>query len=98
MKAETILVENVASPDSPPRPVNREKYEATREAVMAALPTAEPGLSYAELKAAALPRLPEALFPGGQTVGWWLKCVQLDLEAKGVIVRHSKPLRWYRAA
>lgn len=98
MKAETILVENVASPDSPPRPVNREKYEATREAVMAALPTAEPGLSYAELKAAALPRLPEALFPGGQTVGWWLKCVQLDLEAKGVIVRHGKPLRWYRAA
>jgi len=97
MKAETILVENVASPDSPPRPVNREKYEATREAVMTVLPAAEPGMAYAELKAAALPRLPEALFPGGQTVGWWLKCVQLDLEAKGVIVRHGKPLRWYRA-
>ena len=98
MKAETILVENIASPDSPPRPVNREKYEATREAVMAVLPVAEPGLSYAELKTATLPRLPETLFPGGQTVGWWLKCVQLDLEAKGVIVRHGKPLRWRRAA
>lgn len=98
MKAETILVENVTSPDSPPRPVNREKYEATRDAVMAVLPKAEPGLSYAELKAATLPHLPEALFPGGQTVGWWLKCVQLDLEAKGVIARHGKPLRWYRAA
>ena len=34
---------------------------------------------------------------GGQTVGWWLKCVQLDLEAKGLIKRHGKPLRWYRA-
>jgi len=98
MKAETILVENVTSPDSLPRPVNKEKFEATRDAVLAVLPTSEPGLSYAELKVAALPRLPEALFPGGQTVGWWLKCVQLDLEAKGVIVRHGKPLRWRRAA
>src|SRR5688500_2759755 len=98
MKAETILAETVASPDSPPRPGKREKYEATRDAVLAVLPTCEPGFSYAELKAAALPRLREALFPGGQTVGWWLKCVQLDQEAKGVIVRHGKPLRWYRAA
>lgn len=97
MKAETILVDNVISPGSL-RPVNREKYEATRDAVMAVLPASEPGLSYVELKAAVLPRLPEALFPGGQTVGWWLKCVQLDLEAKGVIVRHGKPLRWHRAA
>lgn len=98
MKADTILVENFTSPDSPPRPVNREKYEATLAAVLAVLPSAAPGLSYAELKAAALPRLPETLFPGGETVGWWLKCVQLDQEAKGVIARHGKPLRWYRTA
>ena len=39
--------------------------------MLAVLPDAEPGLSYAELKAAVLPQLPEALFPGGQTVGWW---------------------------
>ena len=27
--------------------------------------------------------------------GWWTKCVQLDLEAKGVVVREgSKPIRW----
>ena len=95
MKAETILVENVVSSGSQ-RPVNREKYEAVRTPMLAVLPDAEPGLSYTELKAAMLPRLPEALFPGGQTVGWWLKCVQLDLEAKGQIVRHGKPLRWRR--
>lgn len=98
MKAETMLVENFASPDSPPRPVNKAKFEATRDAVLAVLPKAEPGLSYAELKAAVLPRLPVMLFPGGEKVGWWLKCVQLDQEAKGVILRHGKPLRWYRAA
>lgn len=96
MKTETILVENVVSPGSQ-RPVSREKHEAVRAPMLAALPAAEPGLSYAELKAAVLPNLPEALFPGGQTVGWWLKCVQLDLEAKGLIVRHGKPLRWRRS-
>lgn len=95
MKAETILVENVVSPGSQ-RPVNREKYEAVRGPMLDVLPAAAPGLSYAELKAAVLPRLPDALFPGGQTVGWWLKCVQLDLEAKRLIVRHGKPLRWHR--
>ena len=95
MKAETILVENVVSPGSQ-RPVSREKYEAVRAPMLAALPNAEPGLSYAELRAAVLPQLPDALFPGGQTVGWWLKCVQLDLEAKGLIARHGRPLRWYR--
>jgi len=97
MKAETILVENFTSPGSGARPVNRDKYEAVRAPMLAALPAAGPGLSYGELKAAVLPHLPEALFPGGDTAGWWLKCVQLDLEAKGLIVRHGKPLRWRRA-
>ena len=28
----------------------------------------------------------------------WMKCVQLDLEAKSVVIREaSKPLRWHRA-
>lgn len=32
---------------------------------------------------AAPPHLPEALFPRGQTVQGWVKCIQFDLEAKG---------------
>ena len=31
--------------------------------------------------------------------GWWAKAVQLDLEAKGTLVREpAKPLRWHRAS
>ena len=42
--------------------------------------------------------LPADLFPGGAKVGWWTKCVQLDLEAKGVVIRDpGKPLRWRKA-
>lgn len=47
---------------------------------------------------AVLPHLPQELFPGGAKAGWWTKCVQLDLEAKGTVLRDAagKPLRWRR--
>lgn len=51
-----------------------------------------------EIKSAAVPHLPQGLFPGVTTSGSWAKCVQLDLEAKGVLVRHSsKRLSWFLA-
>jgi hypothetical protein len=93
--AEKIEVENVVQPGKTYR-VDKAKYEAMRAAMEAALPTAPPGLDAKALKAAILPRLPEDLFPGGDTAGWWLKCVQLDLEAKGLVAREGKPLRFRR--
>jgi len=96
-KPNTIEIENFASPGSKYR-VDAAKYEAMRSAVMAVLPAALPGLTVAELKAALLPHLSQELFPGGEKAGWWLKAVQLDLEAKGVVVReNSKPLRLRKA-
>jgi len=48
------------------------------------------------IKDAAKAHLPDDLFPAGATSGWWQKTVQLDLEAKGVVVRSdTKPLRFY---
>jgi len=56
-----------------------------------------PGLTGKEVKEAAKPHLPEALFPGGKTAGWWAKTVQLDLEARGLMARSaSSPLRFWR--
>lgn len=46
-------------------------------------PKAPLGLKAAELKKGLVPLLPEDPFPGGAKAGWWLKSVQLDLEAKG---------------
>ena len=90
MSKRTILVENAVSPGRP-TPVNADKYEAMRKAYLAVMPADEPGATPAELKAKLLSDLPDDLFPGGDTAGWWAKCVQLDLEAKGVIVRSPKP-------
>lgn len=90
--AEKVTVENVNTPGKTTR-VDKAKYDAMKAAMMTVLPKGAPGLTAAEIKDAAKAHLPEELFPGGATSGWWVKCVQLDLEAKGVMQRHkTKPL------
>lgn len=96
MASEKIEVENINTPGRVSR-VDRAKYEAMKSALLQVLPDTAPGLTAAEAKTSATVHLPESLFPGGSTAGWWLKCVQLDLEAKSVIKRaDTKPLRWFR--
>lgn len=78
--------------------LNADKYEAARAALLRILPRKAPGLTQREMFAAAPAYLPRELFPGGAKAEWWLKSVQLDLEAKGLVVRdsRSKPLRWWQ--
>lgn len=91
-----IEIENAKSPGRTER-VDADKYEAMKAAMLAVLPRTAPGLTVAETKARLLPLLPETLFPEGAKAGWWLKAVQLDLEAKGIIAREeTKPLRLLR--
>ena len=92
---DKVVVENVNVPGHTSR-VNADKYHAMKSAFMNALPKQSPGLNQKETLAAVKPHLPEDLFPGGKTSGWWAKTVQLDMEAKGELVREqSKPLRWH---
>ena len=87
---DKIEVENVGQPGKTYR-VDAVKYAAMRKAVLDVLPAAAPGLAVADLITAVKPVLPADLFPGGEKAGWWVKCVQLDLEAKRVIARADKP-------
>jgi hypothetical protein len=90
-------VQNIMSPGHIMQ-VDGIKYEAMRQALLKVLPRKAPGLTQAEMRNAVPAHLPDAEFPGGAKAGWWMKCVQLDLEAKKVIERDlsSKPLRWHR--
>jgi hypothetical protein len=98
MPDDKIEIENVNKPGKSER-VDRAKYLAMRRALLAALPDEAPGLTVPGTKEALLPLLPDELFPQGATAGWWLKAVQLDLEAKGVIKRAPrKPVHLYRLA
>ena len=94
--SKKIVVENVNVPGQVSN-VNASKYAAMKQALLKVLPDGAPGLTQKEMLEQVKLFLPNDLFPGGATSGWWAKTVQLDLEAKRLLVReHTKPLRWYR--
>ncbi len=93
--SDKIEIENLNTPGRTSR-VNAAKYKDMRNAFEQALPRSSPGLNQDETRAAVKPHLSDELFPQGKTCGWWAKTVQLDLEAKGLLVREqTKPLRWH---
>ena len=75
--------------------VDAAKYRVMRAELLKAIPKRGGGVTAAEMVAAVRPRVPKALFTH-EAVQWWVKCVQLDLEARGILVRDTsaKPLRW----
>ncbi len=93
-----VVVENVNVPGKS-RPLDAANYHAMRRALLKVLPSRKnPGLTAAEMSRAVRPHLPADLYPAGAKAGWWMKTVQLDLEAKGTITREkTKPLRWHRS-
>jgi hypothetical protein len=94
---DKIDVENINTPGKTTR-VDAAKYSAMRDAMMKVMTHAAPGGTAKDIKEASKAHLPDDLFPAGATAGWWQKCVQLDLEAKGVVKRaDTKPLRFYLA-
>jgi hypothetical protein len=96
MSREMVLVENVNHPGKTNR-VDAVKYKAARAAMLKFLPRRAPGMTQHEMMLAMRDALPNLAFPG-TTTSWWMKTVQLDLEAKGLVVRDGgKPLRWRRA-
>ena len=94
-ESDKIEIENVTSPGRVTR-VDKAKYLAMEDALLSVLPASAPGISAAEAKQRLLPLLPQDLFPGGAKAGWWQKAAQLNLEAKGRIVRqNTKPLTFH---
>lgn len=92
-----VEVENINVPGHVSN-VDAKKYDAMRRALLSVLPRNSPGLQQAEMGAGVLPQLPQDLWPDGAKSMWWVKTVQLDLEAKGLLIRNKdgKRTRWYR--
>jgi len=90
-----VEVQNVNTPGKISR-VNAAKYADMHQSLLAVLPKVAPGFTQSEMIEAVKPHLSDDLFPKGKTSAWWVKTVQLDLEAKGKITRvTTKPLRWH---
>ena len=89
----SIKARNVNHPEHREN-LKAEKYHVIREAMLATLSEAE-WMSFADLEAGVRARLaesnvPKALFPKPGSVRWYCKAVQLDLEARGEILRQPK--------
>ena len=92
-----MKIENVLQPGKT-YSADPAKYAAMKTAVLAVLPRDAPGLTVAEVQDRVLEHLPQDLFPGGAKSGWWMKAVQLDLEAKGIVLREkTSPIRLYKS-
>lgn len=92
---ERIDVQNVGQPGKTYR-VDKSQYTEMRNAMLSVLPDAGPRMNVPDVIQAVLPKLSERLFPGGETSSGWVKCVQLDPEAKAVIRRTPSPVRRWR--
>jgi hypothetical protein len=89
-----VEAENVNVPGSKRR-LNADKYEAVRAALLQVLPASGDGLSQAEMHAAVRASVDSTHFP----LLWWIKAVQLDLEAKRLVRRIPAKggTRWLKA-
>jgi hypothetical protein len=78
--------------------VDAAKYEAMKYALLRVIPRGAPGLTQTEMRNKAVFHLPAHVFPNGEKADWWSKCVQLDLEHRGELVREktARPIRWHR--
>ena len=93
-KTKTTNVLNVNHPDKVSA-LDAEKYAAMKRAFLRVLPKTGPGLTAEQIRKRVLDYLPSDVFPGGARASWWTKTVQLDLEARGTVVREKcTPLRW----
>lgn len=96
MPADKVELLNINHPGRVERGDAR-MYEAMKVALLKVLPVGAPGLTADQMREALKPHLPEDLYPGGAKAGWWMKAVQLDLEARGVVARETtKPLRFHK--
>jgi hypothetical protein len=87
-----VEVRNVNVPGHVRR-LDAARYHAMRKALLRVLPRKAPGLTQREMGEAVRAAAPD--FLGSHM--WWMKSVQLDLEAKDEVVREkTKPLRWHR--
>lgn len=80
------------------RSLDAAKYDTVKLALLKVLPNKAPGLTQIQMRGETAYHLPEHLFPDTEKTAWWIKSVQLDLEAKGIIAREpdAHPLRWYQ--
>jgi hypothetical protein len=94
-RKEQIEVFNINTPGRSSF-VHKDKYDEVKRVMKTYMPTRSPGVTQDEMASLVIERVSEAVFDDKSKAGWWMKTVQLDLEARQVVVREkTKPARWH---
>lgn len=76
--------------------VRKDKYEEVKRVLRALMPDTSPGLTQDEMAILVIQNVSGTVFEDNTKAGWWMKTVQLDLEARQVMIREkTSPLRWH---
>jgi hypothetical protein len=81
-----VETKNVNTGKAGPR-IDAAKYEATKKALLKAIPRSARGIAFADLNDAVREHLPAGELPGGGAIPWYVATVKLDLEARGIVER-----------
>jgi hypothetical protein len=93
--AEKMEVFNIHHPGSSSF-VQKDKYEEVKRVLKEYMPAASPGLTQDEMAALVVEKVSGTVFEDRTKAGWWMKTVQLDLEARQVMTREkTSPARWF---
>jgi len=94
-KKENVEVFNINTPGKSSF-VQKDKYDEVKRVLKKLMPRKSPGLTQNEMADLVRENVSVEIFEDKNKSGWWMKTVQLDLEARTVIVREkTKPTRWY---
>jgi hypothetical protein len=76
--------------------VSKDKYKEVKRVLKDYMPDKSPGLTQDEMASLVIEHVSGKVFEDRTKAGWWMKSVQLDLEAREVMIReNSRPLRWH---
>ena len=76
--------------------VRKDKYEEVKRVLKGMMPNGSPGLTQDEMARLVVDNVSGKVFEDRSKAGWWMKTVQLDLEARTVMIREkTTPLRWH---
>lgn len=94
-KKEKIEVFNINNPGKSSF-VQKDKYEEVKRGFKEYMPNKSPGMNQDEMARLVIEKVSDTVFDDKTKAGWWMKTVQLDLEARRVMFREkTKPIRWY---
>ena len=94
-KKEKIEVFNINNPGKSSF-VQKDRYEEVKRILKEFMPNKSPGMNQDEMAILVIEKVSGTIFDNKTKAGWWMKTVQLDLEARKVMFREkTKPIRWY---